>query len=1107
MTKSKSARHGFQVKRYTSGAWLLAASLTGIASVTHAQTPYAEGPLLDIVEAMPEGSWAKVNTNNFSDAWTPSALRPLYGTASNPTPSKIISSWSSFAWDSRRGDIILYGGGHANYSGNDVYRWRARTLQWERAALPSETLSVGSNTWTAIDGADGAPTSAHTYDNAVYLPLIDRYLNFGGAIYNTGGPYTRPSEADPAVLRRTGPYLFDPSRADPDKVGGSTGSHVRRTAPYASVTGGDMWQNRDIHKHLASSTLPRSHVNGCTAYSNSPGSSHDVVYVAARTGGGTALDLYRYQITEVATPWFDEINRVGIYWSSPSAQTTCAHDPIANIVLRTGNNTSPFYFWDLRIAGSSNREQRVSVTGSVKDLTDWLNHIGRTIPNCALDYDQERANFMLWCGSGELWRVIPPLTPSIYGWEVIPEPTPAGAVPPNKVGTGILGKWEYAPGFDVFVGLEDATLGNIWVYKPVGWVAPSLGGDPGDGGDPGNGGDPGDGGDEPPTENVAPAVSLMAPTTGLVATVGDTITLSAVATDDDGTVSVLRFKVDGNVISVSNVAPYSTSWTPGAPGTYVLTAEADDNLGASSTSAAVTITVQAAPLPGDESSSTVILRRALSGYSGVADTYLSSYHKTSNFGSSSRMDFDKSYYAPLLKFAVFASEGGPVPDGATIESAKLRIYKGNYDNVIALHALLVPWVESEATWNRPRIGAAWASAGAGGAGTDYATAADATVAATWAAGWIEFDVSDRLNRIATGSSNHGWRLVSVSGNGNRKELRSSEYSSDPMFRPTLELTWSKGTGEPGDDEGPVDPPVEEPPPENLPPLVSLTSPSETDIVTVGDSLTLTADASDPDGSISRVVFRVNGISVATLNTAPYSTTWTANAAGTAAISVEAVDDEGTSTISAAVTISVQAAPQPPDDGAEKLTVLQRASPGDTGIADTYLSSYHKTSNFGSSARMDFDRPNYVPLIRFAIFQSEGGPIPDNAVIESATMHLYKGVYDNLIGLHAMLVPWVENQATWNRPSVGSSWTTPGAGSAGHDYAAFADAQASAAWSAGWVTFDITERVRLFASGTQNNGWRLVQVAGNSNRKEIRSSEFAAQVDQRPKLEVKWRLPE
>jgi len=31
-------------------------------------------------------------------------------------------------------------------------------------------------------------------------------------------------------------------------------------------------------------------------------------------------------------------------------------------------------------------------------------------------------------------------------------------------------------------------------------------------------------------------------------------------------------------------------------------------------------------------------------------------------------------YADLVRFAVFESQGGPVPDGATITSAKLSIY-------------------------------------------------------------------------------------------------------------------------------------------------------------------------------------------------------------------------------------------------------------------------------------------------------------------------------------------------------------------------------------------------------------------------------------------------
>ena len=60
-----------------------------------APLPAVGGPLLDVISAMPEGQWQRVNRNLYSDAWTPSDLRPL-NKGSNMPPSKIILAWSSF---------------------------------------------------------------------------------------------------------------------------------------------------------------------------------------------------------------------------------------------------------------------------------------------------------------------------------------------------------------------------------------------------------------------------------------------------------------------------------------------------------------------------------------------------------------------------------------------------------------------------------------------------------------------------------------------------------------------------------------------------------------------------------------------------------------------------------------------------------------------------------------------------------------------------------------------------------------------------------------------------------------------------------------------------
>src|SRR5689334_6055160 len=134
-------------------AMLVAASSFSCATLAQSIPPYvASGQLLPLILQMPANSWLLVNNNIFSDVWTPPSLEPLNRGAPSP-PSKIIQPWSSFAWDSNRGDLIIYGGGHANYPGNDVYRWHSSNLQWERASLPSEItagdLVIGN---TAIDG-------------------------------------------------------------------------------------------------------------------------------------------------------------------------------------------------------------------------------------------------------------------------------------------------------------------------------------------------------------------------------------------------------------------------------------------------------------------------------------------------------------------------------------------------------------------------------------------------------------------------------------------------------------------------------------------------------------------------------------------------------------------------------------------------------------------------------------------------------------------------------------------------------------------------------------------------------------------------------------------
>ena len=154
------------------------------------------------------------------------------------------------------------------------------------------------------------------------------------------------------------------------------------------------------------------------------------------------------------------------------------------------------------------------------------------------------------------------------------------------------------------------------------------------------------------------------------------------------------------------------------------------------------------------------MQRGLSGYAGVTDTFLDNYLRTTVRGAMNPLYLDGTNYRPLLRFAIFQSEGGPVPNGATIQSAKLELYKQYYDDTLRLNALLKPWVESQATWQLSQTGVAWSVAGAAGSGTDFDATVDAQVAAGFNPGLGDVRRDSARAAVVNGAgTNYGWRMV------------------------------------------------------------------------------------------------------------------------------------------------------------------------------------------------------------------------------------------------------------------------------------------------------------------------------------------------------------
>ncbi len=90
--------------------------------------------------------------------------------------------------------------------------------------------------------------------------------------------------------------------------------------------------------------------------------------------------------------------------------------------------------------------------------------------------------------------------------------------------------------------------------------------------------------------NNPPTVALTAPANNANIITGDPVNITANATDADGSVTSVKFLVDGVVVGSDNSSPYAFIYTS-IVGTHSITARAFDNSGDSTTSAARTIIV------------------------------------------------------------------------------------------------------------------------------------------------------------------------------------------------------------------------------------------------------------------------------------------------------------------------------------------------------------------------------------------------------------------------------------------------------------------------------------------------------------------------------------
>ena len=147
----------------------------------------ASKPSSSVLDTLKPGEWYEVPNSHLSKL---APLPPPGGGTS--TTAAIMSAWSGGAYDAKRDRLIVWGGGHTDYAGNEIYVFDINKLKWERLTKPSPTtlfcgpLNEAAGQSDSRWNGDSTPVSRHTYDGLQYIPSIDKFWACGGSTWCVG---------------------------------------------------------------------------------------------------------------------------------------------------------------------------------------------------------------------------------------------------------------------------------------------------------------------------------------------------------------------------------------------------------------------------------------------------------------------------------------------------------------------------------------------------------------------------------------------------------------------------------------------------------------------------------------------------------------------------------------------------------------------------------------------------------------------------------------------------------------------------------------------------------------------------------------------------------
>ncbi len=439
------------------------------------------------------------------------------------------------------------------------------------------------------------------------------------------------------------------------------------------------------------------------------------------------------------------------------------------------------------------------------------------------------------------------------------------------------------------------------------------------------------------TPNVNPTVSISASSTSI--TTGGSVTVTATASDSDGTIQSVKFRRNGTTVKTDTSSPYNYIYSSASTGTHRFQATATDNDGGTKISNTVTVTVvtpnanPSASLSVSDSTPNQGQRITITGNYTDSNGNLSSA-TIRNLGSGNKVGNTGSF--PSIGTAgesISGSRDSISRNFSIPSSANTGAYTFRTEVVDTNSASDIAWKTVTVNVN-PTVSLTVSDTEIteGEMVTLTATADDSDGSVTRVS-FIRGKVFQSYDDPASSTVTHTYTPV---GTGERT-FYAQAFDNDGAVTSSNNVTFN----------------VIAAPTPNVPPTVSISASSTA--INEGESVTVTADAADSDGTIQSVEFRRNGNMVSTDTSDPYAYTYSSASAGTHIFEATATDNEGDDTISNTVTVEVNAKP----------TVSLTVSPAEITLGQMVTLTAIADDSDGSVTRVSF--------IRGKVFQSYDDP--------------------------------------------------------------------------------------------------------------------------------------